>query len=259
MRQVFLEFDLAGAEWVIVAHLAQDPDMLAVYDQGLDAHVHTAHLMFGIPKEEIKRIEKEEPGPETPRQRGKRCNHGLNYDLGYKAFALRYLIPEGDAKDLVDRYHSAYPGVRRTFHRYVRDSIRRNGYLMNCLGRRRDFLGEPSDDLFRDAYAHIPQSTVADIMRRGLVHVYHNERLVQLMAQDHDSMTVQLPSEATLISDFVGRIIPILQPTLNYGGRDFVLGVDAKVGLTRGKRDLVTVTSDPGQVKEALEGLGLAA
>jgi hypothetical protein len=40
------------------------------------------------------------------------CNHGLNYDEGYRTFSFILEIPEKDGKLLVDTYHRSYPGVR---------------------------------------------------------------------------------------------------------------------------------------------------
>jgi len=50
----FWEADKRQAEWVVVAYLSGDANMLSVIESGGDPHSHTAHLMFGIPEDIIK-------------------------------------------------------------------------------------------------------------------------------------------------------------------------------------------------------------
>ncbi len=73
-------------------------------------------------------------GDQTHRYWGKKGNHGLNYDLGYKSFALKYELPENQAKVLVDRYHQIYPGVRQ-MHAWIRAKLANEGHaLVNPYG-----------------------------------------------------------------------------------------------------------------------------
>lgn len=285
-RKLFVEFDLAGAEWVIVAFIAQDPAMISVFRSGMSPHVATANFMYDVPietieheekllegeidPERIKAVRKEhhpelfKPGAKLPaaktlRQTAKACNHALNYGLGYKQFAMRLEIPEAEAKIMRTLYHDkAYPGVSRTFWKYVQSEIKTTGSLTNCFGRRRDFYEEPGPTLWLDAYAHLPQSTVADIIRLGMVHIYHHERGAELMAQDHDSVTAQVRNDPEYVADFVGRMQEVLGVALEYGGETFSLGVDAKAGFTRNKRRMVKVTNDAAQCRASLEKLQLS-
>lgn len=100
--------------------------------------------------------------------------------------------------------------MQKTFQAGVRKEIRERGYLVNCFGRRRDFLSEPSPETYLDAYAHIPQSTVFDLTRLAMVHIYQHEPEVELIAQDHDSVTAQVPPDAELIAGLYTRLAPHL-------------------------------------------------
>ena len=281
MRKVFIEFDLAGAEWVIVAYKSRDPNMLSVAKSGISPHVATASFATKVPVELILEEEKllegcidpEEiaevrrchyphifqlasflPSGKTLRQTFKTANHSLNYGLGYKAFALRNEIGEVEAKTIVRLYHEeAYPGVQKVYQKEVRDEIILTGRLMNCFGGIRDFLSEPGPELWLDAYAHIPQSTVFDLTRLAMVHVYHQEPEVELIAQDHDAVTVQVSPDPELIAGVIQRVTRVLSHPLAYGGESFSLGVDAKMGYSRAKRGMQKVSSDAAQVREALE------
>ena len=52
---VIVEVDKSQAEWVATAYVAGDARMIEACEADLDAHVHTANLMFGIPKELIEK------------------------------------------------------------------------------------------------------------------------------------------------------------------------------------------------------------
>jgi DNA polymerase-1 len=185
--------DLSQAENRIVAFVGPVPEMMRAFNEGLDVHRLTAGLVYSKPPQEVTAEE---------RQWGKRANHGLNYDLGYRAFALYYEIDEGSAKFIVDRYHQAYPGVRQSYHIQIKQMLSENRTVTNCLGRRRVYLDRWGDELFKTAYSFIPQSTVADIINeRGLSYIYNNQDLfpsVELLLQIHDSIVFQIPRSVPL-------------------------------------------------------------
>jgi DNA polymerase I-like protein with 3'-5' exonuclease and polymerase domains len=110
-------------------------------------------MISGIPADEIKRQDKANvlcplgTGEYTWRFWGKKCNHSLNYDLGYKQFALRFEMGEGEAKQIVERFHRVYPGIRH-YHAWVRAALSANATLTNCYGRTRVFLERWGDELF---------------------------------------------------------------------------------------------------------------
>lgn len=257
MRKLLVELDLAGAEWVITAHLSADPAMMQVFRNGQDPHVATACFMFDATADEVREDERlHEGSQDTLRQRGKRSNHSLNYGLGYKQYALRYGMPEPEGLRLRTLYHTkAYPRVSGGLWKrgaraqpedgywpWVQDQVRRTGRLVDCFGECRDFYTTPGEELWLDAYAHLPQSTVAGIIRLGMAHVYRDERHAELIAQDHDSITAQVPCAPEYIRGFAERTIGALSPTLCYSGIEFTLGVDAKVGYCRNKLRMVKLS-----------------
>ena len=120
---IYYSFDLSQFENRIVAYVGNIKQMIEAFETGIDVHSLTAALIFGKPINEVSRKDGSCPlgdGQHSERFWGKKANHGLNYDLGYKSFALYYELPEREAKAIVERYHQAYPGVRQTFHAEVR-------------------------------------------------------------------------------------------------------------------------------------------
>jgi DNA polymerase-1 len=218
--------DLSQAENRIVAYVGPVDEMIRAFESKQDVHRLTASLIYRKGIDEI-----------TPdeRQWGKRANHGLNYDLGYKTFALYYEIGESEAKYIVDRYHQAYPGVRQGYHAQVRQMLSTNRTVINCMNRRRLFLDRWGDDLFKSAYSFIPQSTVADVINeRGLAYIYYNQDLfapVELLLQVHDSVIFQIPRSVSIArhSEILWAIKQNLETPLQWKTQSFTIPAEIQV------------------------------
>lgn len=261
---ILIEFDKVQAEWIVVAYLANDANMIDVVEKKQDAHVKTATLMFGAPEELIKaeaKVLKNVSGEHdilaarkahcpdilkynpiasmSCRQIGKKCNHGLNYDLGYKGFAMAADIGEKESKHIVELYHRAYPGIRNTFHDRIRTQLSKNRTITNCFGRKRIFMDRWGDDLFKAAYAQIPQSSVGDMVNIAIPAIYNDNvyymRKVDFLGQVHDSILIQYP--IANIADLYYTIkscIEYLDIPMIYSGRTFTIPTDVKIGLSWG-------------------------
>lgn len=265
----FLEVDKRQAEWVVVAILSGDANMLEVIRTGVDPHTHTASLMFNIPKEVIVRehklvgslsdadeiaeirssdeiirsVMKVLPRVMSARQAGKKANHGLNYDEKYRMFALMNEITEYEAKQLIEAYHHIYPGIRNSFHAGIRNQLNKDRTLTNCFGRKIHFLDQWGDELFKSAYSALPQSTVVDSLNQGLCASYFDTDLTRtinadILAQVHDSILFQFPTvilkTPERLYEVVERIYKYVSPTITYHGRSINIPTDTKMGYNWG-------------------------
>jgi len=135
-------------------------------------------------------------------------NHAINYSVGYKTFALTNEMPESEAKYVLEKVHKGYPQIRNGYHQVIQNMLKKNRIVTNLMGRRRLFLGPiiPSppnvpksacENTYREAYAHLPQSTTADkINEHGVEYVYYNQHLfkpIELLTQIHDAIVFQIP------------------------------------------------------------------
>jgi DNA polymerase I-like protein with 3'-5' exonuclease and polymerase domains len=210
--------------------------MIRAFEDKMDVHSLTGSLISGLPYEEVRRQDEDGiycpigGGLYTWRFWGKKANHGLNYDLGYRTFAFYYEIPERDAQYIVERYHQAYPGVRQ-YHTWVRSKLSQGRVLENCLGRKRLFLGRWGDELFKEAYSFIPQSSIADkLNQHGLLPLYYDPQFaeVDILNQVHDSLVFQIP--LSLPIEEHARILFSLKHSLErpmtWEGREFVIPAD---------------------------------
>lgn len=267
--KVLVEFDKRQAEWVVVAYLANDANMITAIKEGVDVHTHTAHLMFDVPKEIIKH-DSDITGHSTSsaaihqmrmedeilqkfytdkwikgmslRQCGKKSNHGLNYDEGFNQFALLNEIEIKEAKRIIDLYHSIYPGIR-LYYETVQRQLQKDRTLTNCFSRKVYFMGEWGRDLWKSAYSMLPQSTVVDSLNQGMIRIYHDDLLtktfdIDILAQVHDSILMQIPIEVIAdeekFSIILEKINTYTSPTLSYNGNDFTIATDAKIGFNWG-------------------------
>lgn len=257
--------DLEQAENRIVAYIAPEPNMISAFENKIDVHSLTA--TFFAPGLEIGEIKKQDDedikcslggGMYTWRFWGKKANHGLNYDLGYKSFGFLYELPDADSKFIVERYHTAYPGVRQ-YHAWVKNILGKTRTLENAFGRKYTFLDRWGDDLFKDAYAFFPQSTVADIInRRGVNYMYYNQqwfRPVDIILQVHDSVVFQMNYKNyswEQQAEVLIRLKNSLETPLNWRGTSFSIPAGVSVGYNLHKKDMVKIKDDDFSTVERL-------
>jgi DNA polymerase-1 len=103
--------------------------------------------------------------------------------------------PMAEAKRFLATYHQMFPKIRR-WHDTIQQEVCRTRSLTNPMGRKRYFFGRLEDTTFREAVAFIPQSTVADVLNRGLYNLYWAEYPgLDILLQIHDEIVIQFPQE----------------------------------------------------------------
>lgn len=279
---LMFNFDLAGAEWVVVAYLANEPNMLSVVKSGKSPHVCTGSFITGYPEDVIEAEHKlvgDNTDPEliqelrrdklpqlwelphrflprtmSIRQAGKKSNHGLNYDMRYRRFALENEITEAEAKPIWLGYNTvAYPGLPK-WRDGIRQELRDNDRtLENCFGRKVRLLDEAGPELWMAAYAFKPQSTVVDIANKALVLIHEDPELPDFLgAQVHDSIMGMFPERGVHLGRAVQRIKQHMSPALRYSGHEFVIGVDAKAGRDWSRMKGFKLCDDPDELEERI-------
>jgi len=235
---IIYNVDLGQAENRVVAYISPEHAMIEAFERGIDIHSQTAGLIFRKPIDEISDEENSCPiggGRFSERFWGKKANHGLNYDLGYKSFALYYEISEQESKFIVSAYHTAYPGIRQ-YYEWIQSKLRENRVLVNPFGRKRKFMGRWGHDLFKEAYSWIPQSTVADKLNRdGVLYIYQNQqwfKYIELLNQVHDSIVFQIPISIGVDkhAEMLVRIKKSLESPITWRTQTFSIPIDIEMG-----------------------------
>lgn len=288
---VFMDLDKKQAEWVVVAYSSGDQNMINAVESGADVHAYTASQMFHQPQALIQEedtllghdtdpdqiygrrmhvpelkaaIETNSWLPRTMsmRQCGKKSNHGLNYEETYKRFALENEITEKEGKVIVEFYHETYPGIR-LWYEHIRSRLSSNGrVLTNLFGRPYRFLGKWDQVLFKAAYSFIPQSTVGELLNRGMCDIYYSRspglQDAEILRQVHDNITLQSPLDSPVLGESIRESVRCLNPTLTAGGREFEIGTELKVGVNLKDMVKVPLVDDPSEqarlIRKAVNG-----
>lgn len=290
MAKLLIDFDKKGAEWVVVAYLTGDARMLQVVEEGWDPHLITGCLISGAPEELVKAdhdLVGNNTDPDTIyeirvkgvpdlidgdyfiprtmsiRQCGKKSNHGLNYDMKFRRFALELEIEEREAKIIVTSYRTdAYPGIP-VWHKTTRELLNKDRTLVNCFERKRVFMDAWGPELFDAAYSFIPQSTVFDITRTAMVKIYREIPGMDLLAQVHDSVLTQYDdSDLEEVAEVCGLIAnDFMNPRMEYNSRSFQIKTDVKIGYKWGDENMKKVVISENKretavrISEALDSL----
>lgn len=261
--------DLSQIENRIVAYVGRVIEMIEAFEAGKDLHRLTAGFIFDKPPEDVTTEDYTcDVGDGTHSERfwGKKGNHSLNYDIGYKEFALKNEITEQEAKRLIEKYHQAYPGVRGNYHEMVQSQLAKDRTLTNLFGRRRLFLDKWGRNLFKEAYAQIPQSTTADkINEQGLEYIYYDQqkfRELEILRQVHDDIGFQIPLACGFLrhAEMLLEIKRSLETPLKWNEREFIVPADITMGLSFTKEEgkclelkSHKIPDDPDELAKVLE------
>jgi uracil-DNA glycosylase family 4 len=253
--------DLSQAENRLVAYMGPVPAMRQSFEEGRDLHLQTAAFIFHKDMSEVTT----KPGTcslgggdRSERDWGKICNHSLNYGFGYRAFSLRFELEEKEGKRLWEGYHKLYPEVQQQYHRWVKNQLSESRCLTNPYGRTRYFMGRWGEDLFQEAYAFLPQSTVADKMNKeGILFIHNNQDIfspVELLNQEHDSLWIQIPLSIPLEqhAHIMQRLIASLETPITYRGSTFTIPVEVKVGFNIGDMAKVDLRGERDEAAKRL-------
>ena len=255
--------DLSQIENRVVAYVGGIVPMINAFETGKDMHRLTASMFLQKPYDEISNEDGSchlGDGRQSERFWGKKGNHAINYDFGYKSFALKYEVSEGEAKQIIERIHNAYPQIRANYHQLIQNMLKRNRTVTNLFGRNRVFMGPvipnpPTSPVsaciatYREAYAQLPQSTTADkINEHGINYIYYNQDLfkpVELLAQIHDSIVFQIPLSTPWIehASIIFAIKKSLETPMYWRGTKIETPADVSIGLNMCKEDMVELKS----------------
>lgn len=216
---VFLAVDYSQIELRLLAHLSGDEHLVRAFNEGEDFHAETAARVFGVPVSEV-----------TPdlRSRAKAVNFGIVY--GQQAYGLSQSlhISMAEARDMIDRYYEAYPGVR-TFLDNVVARAKQTGYAETMYGRRRHIpeLKAKNPQLRgfgeRTAMNHPMQGTAADIIKIAMARV--SSRLEEegfaahMILQVHDELDFECPvdeveSLTAMVRDVMEHVVDLRVPLI---------------------------------------------
>jgi DNA polymerase I len=247
--KVLVSCDLSQAETWIVAFASNDIEM---QDALLNSDIHrkTAAAIYDKPFDEVVSDE---------RYTGKRINHASAYRMSPERFTQVYnkdaasngvkAISVKQAREYMKRWHGLYFNIK-SWWSTLEAELNSSRELSNYYGRRRYFFGHWGDELFKEATAFKPQSTVADHFN-GLVHpelgisggllgIYRKFRAykdVRIVQQGHDSLVFEAPHSSAL--ELAHEAMNLLRRPLVVENREFTIPVDGEIGTDWGNLEKI--------------------
>ena len=216
-----LSADYSQIELRIVASLANDKEMIGVFNRHEDIHTTTAAKINGVP---IEAVTKE------MRRAAKAVNFGIIYGIGPQGLSEGAGISFAEAKDFIRKYLEVFSGVKE-YMETTRALAHSQGFVETLLGRRR-YLPEINSGMFqlRNAAERMAinapvQGTAADLIKLAMIEINqmiktkYNPEDVKMILQVHDELVFDVKNslaesfgqEVKLIMENVIKLrVPVL-------------------------------------------------
>jgi DNA polymerase-1 len=225
-----LAADYNQIELRLVAHIADVPELKAVYAEGGDVHALTAREVFG----EVTR---------DTRARAKTINFSIIYGISAFGLAQRLGIDRGEAARYIDLYFSRFPGIRN----YMAETIaaaKDQGFVTTLFGRKAHVPLIHSKNQGERQFAERAavnarvQGTAADIIKRAMAQMpaalaAAGLGSTRMLLQVHDELVFEVP-EAD-----VAAAMPVIRTVMSEAHRPLIdlsvpLGVEIGNGASWG-------------------------
>lgn len=234
--KVIIQRDQSGAEALIVAHLARPGKYLELFKVGIKPHTYLALNIFyekyaawlgkdksafylRTPAELVaqdwwaglnKYISKH-PDNDSEYALGKMTAHAKSYDMGAGTFQENVLqrsqgrirLSKEEAKKFLETFELLFPEIIE-WQQEIKEELRLNRVLYNLFGHPRSFNQPWSAELFREALAFKPQSTVGVLTSMAETDMQDLIERMDLpwdmLFNVHDALVMQVPDDEAHIA-----------------------------------------------------------
>jgi DNA polymerase-1 len=225
---LLLAADYSQVELRVLAHISQDPTMLAAFARGEDIHASTAAAIYGVPLDEV-----------TPAQRrvAKMTNFAISYGVTGYGLSERTELSPDEADAFIQTYFKTYPRIKEYIDRTQKQACDQ-GYVETLQGRRRYFPELTTrtrvhynvrQAAYRMAINAPIQGTAADILKVAMNRLWRQMRerglRSRMILQVHDELVLEVPEGE--LGEIASLVIDIMEGAYRL---DAPLKVDAKVG-----------------------------
>ena len=190
--ETLLTADYSQIELRVMAHLSNDPGLIAALKTGEDLHTTVGSQVFGVPPEKV---------DADMRRQIKAMSYGLAYGLSAYGLAQQLSIGNDQAKSLMNTYFERFGGVRDYLANVVIEA-RKLGYTESIMGRRRYLPDLNSDnrqlrDMAERMALNAPiQGSAADLVKVAMLKVDVALKAAgvksRLLLQVHDELVVEV-------------------------------------------------------------------
>jgi DNA polymerase-1 len=201
--------DYSQIELRLLAHIAQEPTLIAAFQSGEDIHTKTAALVLGIPVDAVTKAE---------RYKAKAVNFGIVYGQTAHGLSQQLGITRAEAQLFIDQYFRTYPGVR-AFIENTKANAHATGISKTLFGKVRQLgteLGSSVKSIRefaeRASFNTPIQGSASDVMKLAMIRLHQalqREGLqARLLLQVHDELILEAPEAELLV------LLPLIRTAL---------------------------------------------
>ena len=197
--------DYSQIELRVLAHIANDENLISAFTNDLDIHTKTAMDVFHVEEDEV---------TSDMRRQAKAVNFGIVYGISDFGLSQNLGITRKEAGYFIERYFASFPGVKEYMEDIV-EEVRQKGYVSTLLHRRR-YIPEITARNFnvrsfaeRTAMNTPIQGSAADIIKKAMIDMAKRLKAdklkTKLLLQVHDELIFEAPEEEI---EILKRIVP---------------------------------------------------
>jgi len=218
-QYTLLAADYSQIELRIIAHLSQDPAMVADFNLGHDIHAATAAKVFHVPMEQVTKEQ---------RSRAKAVNFGIIYGMSAFGLAERMELSRSEAADIIKKYFEEYAGIKEYMNRSIALAKER-GYAETILGRRRYLRDINAANSVvrgfaeRNAINAPIQGSSADMIKIAMIGIHEELQRLKMQSkmilQVHDELVFdahldELDALKAIVQDKMVNALPLSVPVV---------------------------------------------
>lgn len=185
---VLLSADYSQIELRMLAHMADEKQMIDAYQHDIDIHTKTAAQIYDVPLDEV------DP---SMRRNAKTVNFGIVYGQSDFGLSSQLGISRKEAAAFIEKYFASYPKIK-TFMEETIAFCEEHGYVKTLFGRRR-YIKEIHDKNYmmrefgKRAAMNAPiQGSAADLIKVAMLKIAQvmKEKQVKskMILQIHDEL-----------------------------------------------------------------------
>lgn len=220
-----LSADYSQIDLRVLAHISQDPELIATFLRDEDVHTATASRVFNVTPDKV---------TSEMRRVAKTVNFGVIYGMSDYGLEQATGLSREEAAQFISAYFEKYPKVK-DYIENTKKQARELGYVQTLMGRRRYIpeINSPNravkEAAERMAINMPVQGTSADIIKIAMVNLYREMQKRKLKSkiilQIHDELLFEVPpEELDLMKTLVADIMPAALKL------DVPLKIDTKIG-----------------------------
>lgn len=192
---VLMSADYSQIELRMLAHMADEQEMIQAFNHQVDIHTKTAMEIFDVDADAVDAM---------MRRTAKTVNFGIVYGQSDFGLSEQLGISRREARDFIDKYFASYPRIRT----FMEDTIafcEEHGYVKTLFQRRR-YIPEIRDKNYmmrefgKRAAMNAPiQGSAADLIKVAMLRIDEQMRKhrvkSKMILQIHDELIFEVPQE----------------------------------------------------------------